>query len=186
MNQHDLPRGIPTLYRGVRFRSRTEARWASFFDELGWKWLYEPSDLAGYIPDFALLFEVPLLVEVKAALTVEELAAHQRKVEDSGWDGEALILGLAPWDMDSAQPLIGWFGERERIGEHLEWSWGDARLFECLSCGCPSVLAACGSWHCRACGDGTGNEHVGAVLSTVAAKWAQASNRVQWKGVDAA
>jgi hypothetical protein len=45
---------IPTVYAGVQFRSRLEARWAAFFDLLGWKWEYEPFDLEGYIPDFLL------------------------------------------------------------------------------------------------------------------------------------
>ena len=33
---------IPTRYKGVRFRSRLEAQWAVFWDELGVKWEYEP------------------------------------------------------------------------------------------------------------------------------------------------
>lgn len=56
---------IPTTYAGVRFRSRLEARWAAFFDLVGWEWEYEPLDLNGYIPDFVLAFAKPLLVEVK-------------------------------------------------------------------------------------------------------------------------
>lgn len=32
---------IETLYKGYRFRSRLEARWAVFFDALGLKWEYE-------------------------------------------------------------------------------------------------------------------------------------------------
>lgn len=45
----------PTLYKGVRFRSRLEARWAVFFDSLGLRWLYEPkTDAVGYMPDFDL------------------------------------------------------------------------------------------------------------------------------------
>lgn len=184
----DPVRGIPTLYRGVMMRSRSEARWAAFFDELRWPWIYEPQDLDGYIPDFALLFaNGSLLVEVKGHATdLEELLAFERKVERSGWRREALIVGCSPWEIESAQPLLGWFGERETIAGSLEWSWGDARLFECLSCGSTSILAAAGSWHCRVCGDGHGNEHVGAALSTIAAKWAAASNRVQWKGGEAA
>lgn len=43
---------IPTMYAGVQFRSRLEARWAAFFDIVGLKWDYEPFDLAGWIPDF--------------------------------------------------------------------------------------------------------------------------------------
>lgn len=32
---------IQTAYKGYLFRSRTEARWAVFFDHLGWQWEYE-------------------------------------------------------------------------------------------------------------------------------------------------
>ena len=35
-------RAIQTEYKGYRFRSRLEARWAVFFDTLGVKWEYEP------------------------------------------------------------------------------------------------------------------------------------------------
>lgn len=50
-------KAIGTFYRGCRFRSRIEARWAVFYDTLGIKWEYEKEgfDLgeAGYyLPDF--------------------------------------------------------------------------------------------------------------------------------------
>ena len=53
------PRAIETRYKGYRFRSRLEARWAVFFDHLGLKWEYEPEgfELGGgvrYLPDFSL------------------------------------------------------------------------------------------------------------------------------------
>ncbi len=46
----------PTLYQGVRFRSRLEARWAVFFDALGLAWTYEPiiEGVNGYLPDFQI------------------------------------------------------------------------------------------------------------------------------------
>lgn len=51
-------RPIETEYRGYRFRSRLEARWAVFFDQLGVRWEYEPQGFetpAGpYLPDFLL------------------------------------------------------------------------------------------------------------------------------------
>lgn len=47
-------KAIPTVYGGVCFRSRLEARWAAFFDLIEWSWLYEPIDLNGWIPDFQL------------------------------------------------------------------------------------------------------------------------------------
>ncbi|MBV2366201.1 PDDEXK family nuclease [Streptomonospora nanhaiensis] len=49
---------IETRYAGHRFRSRLEARWAVFFDQLGIPWEYEPQgylvDGAPYLPDFLL------------------------------------------------------------------------------------------------------------------------------------
>lgn len=49
---------IPTIYNGVTFRSRTEARWAVFFDALGLPWTYEPEGFSlpsgSYLPDFLL------------------------------------------------------------------------------------------------------------------------------------
>lgn len=49
---------IPTEYRGIKYRSRTEARWAVFLDELRVPYAYEPEgfDLGGewYLPDFWL------------------------------------------------------------------------------------------------------------------------------------
>ena len=64
-------KAIETRYAGCRFRSRLEARWAVFFDNLGVPWQYEPEgfDLKGldpctpegtkieggyYLPDFYL------------------------------------------------------------------------------------------------------------------------------------
>lgn len=35
---------IETVYKGYRFRSRLEARWAVFFDAQGIEWEYEPEN----------------------------------------------------------------------------------------------------------------------------------------------
>lgn len=52
------PRPIETPYAGCRFRSRTEARWARFFDHLRIVWDYEPEGFhlrsGPYLPDFWL------------------------------------------------------------------------------------------------------------------------------------
>ena len=72
-------KAIETEYKGYRFRSRLEARWAVFFDACGVDWEYEPEgfDLGGglhYLPDF-LLHGVAgrdggdLYVEVKGQMT---------------------------------------------------------------------------------------------------------------------
>jgi len=59
-------KAIITEYANQRFRSRLEARWAAFFDLAGWEWTYEPFDLEGWAPDFALhMPQANVLVEVK-------------------------------------------------------------------------------------------------------------------------
>ena len=73
---------IETVYKGYRFRSRLEARWAVFFDACGVDWEYEPEgyDLGNglrYLPDF-LLHGVEgrvtgdLCVEVKGKMTEKD------------------------------------------------------------------------------------------------------------------
>ncbi len=61
---------IQTSYKGYRFRSRLEARWAVFFDAKGIEYEYEPNayqtSLGGYLPDFYLPnFNDGVFVEVK-------------------------------------------------------------------------------------------------------------------------
>jgi hypothetical protein len=73
-------KSLPTEYRGITYRSRTEARWAVFFteNEIPFNYEFEGFDLGGvwYLPDFWLpaaksWFEVkpadPTPVEVKKA-----------------------------------------------------------------------------------------------------------------------
>jgi len=52
-------KAIETKYKGYRFRSRLEARWAVFFDALGIDWEYEPEgydlgEAGWYLPDFSI------------------------------------------------------------------------------------------------------------------------------------
>ena len=54
-------KAIETSYKGYKFRSRLEARYALFFDTLGIKWEYEPEgfELPGgvrYLPDFKVFY----------------------------------------------------------------------------------------------------------------------------------
>lgn len=54
----DKLKPIETPYKGYRFRSRTEARWAVFLDSIGEEWEYEtegyPLKSGCYLPDFYL------------------------------------------------------------------------------------------------------------------------------------
>ena len=57
---------VITGYAGTTFRSQLEARWASFFDERGIAWQYEPVRLTGWTPDFRLVLGgAEAYVEVK-------------------------------------------------------------------------------------------------------------------------
>ncbi len=54
-------KAIETRYKGYRFRSRLEARWAVFFDALGLAWEYEPEgfdlgEAGWYLPDFRVTY----------------------------------------------------------------------------------------------------------------------------------
>jgi hypothetical protein len=53
-NWDSIMNAIPTVYDGIQFRSRLEARWACMFDMMSLNWLYEPLDLDGWIPDFVI------------------------------------------------------------------------------------------------------------------------------------
>jgi hypothetical protein len=68
------PTPIETWYNGYRFRSRTEARWAVFFDALAVPFSYEQEgfDLWGswYLPDFWLP-EQSLWLEIKGRSPIE-------------------------------------------------------------------------------------------------------------------
>jgi hypothetical protein len=61
-------KAIETLYSGCRFRSRLEARWATFFNTLGIPWEYEKEgyllDGIPYLPDFWLP-EQDSFIEIK-------------------------------------------------------------------------------------------------------------------------
>jgi hypothetical protein len=104
---------LPTLYRGRMYRSRLEARWAAFFDRLGWAYEYEPFDLGSWSPDF-LLTEQNVLVEVKPLTEFDQSvankmldAAEEARFPESG-DGCGLFLTrVAPHD-DGLAISLGW------------------------------------------------------------------------------
>jgi len=90
---------IPTVYKGIRFRSRLEAKWARVFDILGENWEYEPIELNGWIPDFVLAGgEKPILVECKPIIDGKLPADVPTKIERA--------LNLPAW---LGSPYDGWF-----------------------------------------------------------------------------
>ena len=180
-------KAYPTLYRGIQFRSRLEAKWAAFFDNLGWPWEYEPIDLDGYIPDFILTFPyAPLLVEVKPVLEFEELEQYTQKIDKSGWDKEALIVGaklfkddkqMTEWGID----IIGLLGELCWDADTLEENtrdWGPGGIHICDMCGSISITHGFMGYHCRVAGCYDGPRGKTYIYSE--RFWADACNKVQY------
>lgn len=106
-------KAIETTYKGYRFRSRLEARWAVFFDAMGARWEYEPQGYAlksgWYLPDFFLPdIQGGLWVEIKGQRPTDlerkkliELSAHTAhpatfRVGDPMRDVTQLINECAP------------------------------------------------------------------------------------------
>lgn len=173
---------IPTKYRGLQMRSRIEARWAAMFDRVGWPWEYEPIDLDGYIPDFVLMFNRPLLVEVKPDLTIRELYRHVEKLDASGWVDEMLIVGATPDLGDSLTgPAIGLMrGDWGPPGDVR--SWGECSWQMCRACNALSIVHAIEGYFCRKCGAWDGDHYLGGVSAdAIAAHWTAAANKTMWK-----
>lgn len=100
---------IETVYRGHRFRSRLEARWAVFFTELGIEYLYEPEgfelgDGVRYLPDF---FLPSMAVHVEVKPTREISQTDLEKIVRFASDGgkPLLLLVGSPGDAITARLL---------------------------------------------------------------------------------
>lgn len=112
---------IETEYKGYKFRSRLEARWAVFFDSMGIEWEYETEgyvlkDGTKYLPDFLLLhiqhedwhelvlpdypqeYKSMCFVEVKGVMTDYDL----KKVAMFAEEKPIILLGGIPKDVDEA------------------------------------------------------------------------------------
>jgi hypothetical protein len=129
----DEIRAIETSYMGCRFRSRLEARWAVFFDALGWEWEYEKQgytigcyeghDLP-WLPDFEIITPngQQFYVEVKGDpdffadggwLERLDFGGGPPGFQDCGWSNQydkdhkpLLILGAIPRFQDERVEFV--------------------------------------------------------------------------------
>jgi hypothetical protein len=99
---------IPTLYRGRMYRSRLEARWAAFFDRLGWTHEYEPFDLGKWSPDFAIKEPFDALIEIKP-ITEPYHELFERVCSAS--KGPTFVFGVSPWVNEGTNcwVTLGWW-----------------------------------------------------------------------------
>ena len=105
----------PTMYNGVQYRSRLEARWAAFFDLIGWQHEYEPIDLPGWSPDFRVVFPCghsecsgshSLLVEVKPFFSVDQFDGHPCMDYPYGHDASQIPSDI--WKMSKEDQSCIW------------------------------------------------------------------------------
>lgn len=191
-------RGIPTTIDGIEYRSRLEARWATFFGQIGWRFVYEPIDGDRYLPDFAVLGAHPMMVEVKPALTAADYRAPIAKVTrglGGHWEGDILIAGAAPlpgglgngvdtFD-DYRRPLAGLLGEffpaPDVLGGADSWRFGGGAWFICSECGVLAVQHQMDSSVGRPCGHYERDDDTRTDVAVMVAKaWATATNLSKW------
>ncbi len=124
-------KAIETRYKGYRFRSRLEARWAVFFDALGYEWQYEvegyQKDVGNdegerticYLPDFYLP-KSETWVEVKGG---DEALAKDSEGLEEFLDYDCPLPGFT----DSARnrfEAVGKINGLLILGDIPEPSWG--------------------------------------------------------------
>jgi hypothetical protein len=172
---------IPTLYRGRMYRSRLEARWAAFFDRLGWAYEYEPFDLGAWSPDFLLTSPMEVLVEVKP---IEHLDKEVTAKMLDATNGENLLLTrVAPVDVSSFLE-IGWSAGVKGEFSCAAIVWVPDKKVPRLVADITD-LANCdeGYWRTLS-GDGgrlDDYRRIYPYASATKAMWADASNAVQWE-----
>jgi hypothetical protein len=134
---------IQTLYRGVLFRSRLEARWAVFYDTLGVEWHYEHEgfviDGQPYLPDFWLpgVGDGGCHIEIKPVdPTQEETEKCAGLALASGKMVYLFLGGIPQLPLDGTWP----FGNEGRCA-HAHFSDG-GEDFPYYWCQCPSCNKA--------------------------------------------
>lgn len=121
-------KAIETKYKGYRFRSRLEARWAVFFDALGLQWEYEPQgfDLGFgelYLPDFWLP-DLGAWIEIKGK---QPTKFEIRKVEKLAFGtGNTVVLAVGlpeSYEAENLQVFTWAFGDSSGGLEYLGRAW---------------------------------------------------------------
>lgn len=135
----------PTIYNDILFRSRLEARWAAFFDLLGFKYDYEPVDLVGWSPDFLLRGKNSnIFIEVKPFITDEIKAEYLIKINKGvkvreGYPACILLDNFTSTDFDTAvlAGYLAWDNHNyvschwklNQKGNHSVWDIGSEEMY---------------------------------------------------------
>lgn len=159
------PKGIKTFYKGLWFRSRLEATWAAFFDNLGWEWEYEPCDFDGWIPDF--LLEGKYFVEIKPFSTEKQWLDSEvpGDIERAGIEF-GILCGITPIHRDSDGILAFRCASKEL--ERVEFLTNEECIFACNATCCQDIrIGLQGEWQ--------------QAEERIDKQWKAAKNQTQWK-----
>jgi hypothetical protein len=123
--------GVPTLYKGTRMRSATEARFAGFMDRRGFRWEYEPDDFEDerghYRPDFVVYSQgepdLKIYVEIKPTLEQGHEAINKMEIIHSSFDelhrpGLMVFVPIGPRPRGFEQ--VAWWGAPCRVCGGIE------------------------------------------------------------------
>ena len=176
---------IPTMFRGILYRSRLEARWAAFFYRLKWQVEYEPIDFGPWSPDFLVTTQgnQRIFVEIKPiSQHSASIAAKMTKVIPVRQDGYRaiyfMLCGLAPkLDEQNYTFSLGTFCKNDDMSPG---AWQDASLVWIVSNCWPEIEPVAAS--VIACKEFAINNEGSRYSEYARLQWSQACNDVQWKG----
>lgn len=140
----------PTVYKGIHFKSKLEAQWAAFFDELNLSWQYEKDtfplpDGRVYVSDFTVQSEYGYAVyEIKpAGIKSPKFKAAQELF----YFGNTWLNYEAYWESHDLAGEDWIFSQMELLNgsilDHYFTAW--AHLQICFRCGLPQSTSGLGT-----------------------------------------
>lgn len=156
-------KAIETFYKGFRFRSRLEARWAILFDTIGIPWIYEPEGFvlnngAMYLPDFYLP-DCKQFFEVKGIMTFKDMFKMKAFVDEAN---VCLTVGYDDFTFETSSLI---YNSKADI---MIWDFPECKqgsfLAKCQKCSKYYFIGDTGSYECPCCHYYDGN----ATFTTVA------------------
>jgi hypothetical protein len=124
MNQMKTIKAIDTIYRGYRFRSRLEARWAVFMDAINVRFEYEGEGFAfdgvAYLPDF-FLPDMNCFLEIKPTDPSEEEARKAELLCEHTGKNVYILVGQPSCPCHDTPNQ--WYGNNSQMHayEYFEW-----------------------------------------------------------------
>ena len=179
--QYDI-KAKETRYGGINFRSRLEAKWAAFFDLIGWNWTYEPVDFCGWSPDFVIKGKTLVYVEVKPIFDIDKQVTD--KIDASGCSDEVLLVGAeGPFIGKSGFECIGWLRDAWFHDDEVPCNpWDESVMvsWETEAQGQIGFCSISGSYTDRITGMYDGSFGTGVELQDVQSLWREAHNRTRF------